>query len=106
MKQRIALLIIGLALISGYQAFAQKKQTSDYNFRKAIELVDKGDEVDDVVRVVDAIDVVRHGWLQSAHGAGRPLSQTILPAGPDTNTGARNGAPGKPRAARSCHPSR
>lgn len=46
MKQRIALLIIGLALISGYQAFAQKKQTSDYNFRKAIELVDKGDEVE------------------------------------------------------------
>lgn len=46
MKQRIALLIIGLALISGHQAFAQKKQTSDYNFRKAIELVDKGDEVE------------------------------------------------------------
>ena len=46
MKQRIALLIIGLALISGYQAFAQKKQISDYNFRKAIELVDKGDEVE------------------------------------------------------------
>lgn len=46
MKQRIALLIIGLALISGYQAFAQRKQTSDYNFRKAIELVDKGDEVE------------------------------------------------------------
>lgn len=44
--KHIVFLIIGLSLTLGGQTFAQKKQISDYNFQKAMELVDKGDEVE------------------------------------------------------------
>ena len=53
--KRIVFLIIGLTLTIGGQAFAQKKQTSDYNFQKAIELADKGDEVEAMKYVSEQI---------------------------------------------------
>ena len=53
--KRIVFLIIGLTLTLGGQAFAQKKQTSDYNFQKAIELADKGDEVEAMKYVSEQI---------------------------------------------------
>ncbi len=53
--KRIVFLIIGLALTVGGQALAQKKQTSDYNFQKAIEFLDKGDEVEAIKYVSEQI---------------------------------------------------
>lgn len=51
--KRIFIFIVGLLLLAAEPTFAQKKQTSDFNYRKAEELYDKQGDPDEILSLLN-----------------------------------------------------